>query len=83
MKKPFKDPIAVRKKVDGEYPWSFKAPSKDHATSGCLSAGNSYGLGHRQPVGKEKASGVASGPIPQSSKCFSPDEIFYGEDQKG
>lgn len=83
MKKPFKDPIAVREKENGMYPWSYKAPSKDMAHSGSLSAGNNYGLGHRQPVGKEKASGVASGPIPQSSKCFSPNEIFYGEDKKG
>lgn len=74
---------AVKKKTNGEWPWTYNAPSKDRATSGCLSAGNDYGTAVKQPVGKEKASGVESGPIPQSSKCFSPDEIFYGEDKRG
>lgn len=86
MNKVLKDPIAVKKKVNGEWPWSFVAPSKDHATSGCLSAGNDYGVGHRTPVGKFKASNIESGPIPQKAHCFSPDEIFYGknaEDKKG
>lgn len=86
MNKVLKDPIAVKKVVNGTYPWSFVAPSKDAATSGCLSAGNDYGVGHRTPVGKFKASPMASGPIPQEAKAFSPDEIFYGknaEDKRG
>lgn len=78
-----KDPIAVKKKVDGKWPWTFNAPTKDQAHSGYLSAGNDYGVGYRQPVGKEKASGPASGPIPQESHCFSPNEIFDHEDKKG
>jgi hypothetical protein len=81
--KVLKDPIAVKKKVDGEWPWTFNAPTKDQAHSGCLSAGNDYGIGHRQPVGKMSASGLESGPIPQKAHCFSPDEIFYGEDKRG
>jgi hypothetical protein len=83
MKKILADPTAPKQKMNGEWPWSYKAPSKDHATSGCLSAGNHYGIGHRTPVGKMSASGVQSGPIPQEAKAFSPDEIFYGEDKKG
>lgn len=86
MNKVLKDPIAVKKKVNGIYPWSFIAPTKDGAHSGCLSAGNDYGVGHRQPVGTFKTSSMASGPIPQESKKFSPDEIFYGknaEDKRG
>ncbi len=83
MKKVLADPTAVKKKVNGEYPWSFKAPSKDHATSGCLSAGNDYGIGHRQPIGKMSASGLESGPIPQQAGAFSTDEIFYGIDKRG
>jgi len=83
MKKILKDPIAPRKRVNGQYPFSFAAPTKDQATSGNLPAGDDYGSGFRQPVGKEKAGSMASGPIPQSSKCFSPDRIFYGEDKKG
>lgn len=73
----------VKKKVDGTWPWTFNAPTKDVSHSGCLSAGNDYGIGIRQPVGKFEASGPESGPIPQSPKCFSPDEIFYGSDRRG
>lgn len=86
MAKVLKDRTKVREKVDGIYPWSFIAPTKDVSHSGCLPAGNYYGSAVAQPVGKFKASGMDSGPIPQSSKCFSPDEIFYGknaEDQRG
>jgi hypothetical protein len=84
--KVLKDPIAVKGIVNGTYPWDFAAPTKDVSHSGCLVAGNYYGIGHRTPIGKETASGMASGPIPQESKCFSPDEIFYGknaEDKRG
>lgn len=86
MSKVLKDRIGVKKKVNGEWPWSYSAPSKDHATSGCLSAGNDYDIGHRTPMGKFKAGDMKSGPIPQEAKAFSPDEIFYGknaEDKKG
>lgn len=80
-----KDPIAVKqKKRDGQKEWSYKAPSYDNRTSCSMSAGDDYGIGHRTPVGKEKAGSVESGPIPQKSYSFSPDEVFYGsEDQKG
>lgn len=83
MKKILKDPIAPHQKVDGRYPWTYNAPTKDQAHSGFLSAGNNYGIGHRTPVGKERASGLESGPIPQEAHCFSPDEIFLGEDKRG
>ena len=83
MKKILSDPIAPSQKKNGMYPWSYVAPTKDQAHSGYLSAGNDYGVGFRTPIGKEKASGPESGPIPQYSKCFSPNEIFNGEDKKG
>jgi hypothetical protein len=83
MNKVLKDPTKVKNKVNGEWPWTFNAPTKDVSHSGCLSAGNDYGVGHRQPVGKETASGITNGPIPQESKAFSVKEIFYGEDQRG
>lgn len=83
MDKILKDPIAVKERADGLFPWSFKAPTKDQAHSGCLSAGNHYGVGHRTPVGKEKCGSYESGPIPMKSKCFSPNEIFDHEDKKG
>ena len=81
--KVLKDPIAVKKRIHDSFPWSFNAPTKDMSHSGCVSAGNDYGVGHKQPVGKESAGNLASGPIPQEAKCFSPHEIFYGEDKKG
>jgi hypothetical protein len=83
MKKVLADPIAPRQKKDGKWPWSYKAPTKDQAHSGYLSAGNDYGVGFRTPVGKEKASDIKSGPIPQESHCFSPNEIFDHEDRRG
>ena len=83
MAKPFKDPTAVREKVDGQFEWSFKAPSYDNRTSSSIPAGNYYGSAKPQNIGKFSASGPSSGPIPQSSKCFSPKEIFEYEDKKG
>lgn len=83
MKKPFKDPIAPKEKKNGIYPWDYAAPTKDQAHSGFLSAGNNYGVGFKTPVGKEKARSIKEGPIPQSSKCFSPNEVFLYEDKKG
>lgn len=77
------DRLAVKKKTNGESPFSFAAPSKDRAHSGCLSAGDNYGVGVAQPLGKTAAKGLESGPIPQESKAFSPKDIFYGEDKRG
>jgi hypothetical protein len=79
VKKPFHDPIAPKSKHDGEYPWEFKAPSYDNRTSYSISAGDNYGVGFRTPVGKEKASPITSGPIPQKAKCFSPDDVMMND----
>jgi hypothetical protein len=83
MKKMLADPTAPKQKKNGMYPWDYAAPTKDQSHSGFLSAGNDYGTGHRNPVGKDKASSYDSGPIPQQSKCFSPNEIFKSEDKRG
>ena len=83
MAKVLDDPIAPRKKENGVKEWSFKAPSYDNRTSSSIPAGNDYGIGFRTPVGKVKASGMDAGPIPQSTRQFSPDEIFKTEDRKG
>ena len=73
---PFKDPIAVKKRMSSK---TFAAPTKEQATTGrFMQAGDNYGVGHRTPVGKTTCSGPASGPIPQKSKCFSPEELFHG-----
>lgn len=58
----------------------FRAPAYDNRTSCSVQGGDNYGVGFRTPVGKEKASGLESGPIPQKAYSFSPDRIFYGKD---
>lgn len=85
MNKVLKDPIAVKRRVaETQKEWTYTAPSYDNRTSCSISAGDGYGIGFRTPVGKEGAKPINSGPIPQDSHCFSPDEVFYGrEDQKG
>lgn len=84
MSKVLKDPIAPKEKINGHFEWSYKAPSYDNRTSSSVPAGNYYGRGFNNPIGKERAGPISSGPIPQESHCFSPNEIFYGgEDQKG
>jgi hypothetical protein len=81
--KVLKNPIAPKGKEDGVYPWSFTAPSYDNRTSCSIPAGNEYKTGFRNPVGKEKAGSMESGPIPLSSHAFSPHEVFDGEDEAG
>jgi len=84
MNKVLKDPIAPRKRAqDGQKEWNYKAPTYDNRTSNSMSAGDDYGLGFRTPVGTERVSSYESGPIPMKGKCFSPNEIFNGEDKKG
>lgn len=65
MKK-FEDPIAVKKSVEGDEPWNFKAPKYDNRSSCFVSAGCDYGLGHKQPVGSENVSNKHA--VPQKSK---------------
>lgn len=76
MKKPFKDPLEVKEKKNGTWPWSFKAPTKDQATSGSISAGDNYGVGRRTPVGPDRARSISEGTIPLESKCFDPNDII-------
>lgn len=58
MKTGFRDPITPKhvkpphKPVDGKNsPWDYRAPQYDQRSSCFVSAGDSYGVGHRQPVG--------------------------------
>lgn len=83
MDKVLRDPIGVKTKVNGKYPFEFKAPTYDNRSSRGISAGDYYGVGHRTPVGSEKASSLDSGPIPQKAECFAPGKIFGKEDKKG
>jgi hypothetical protein len=73
---PFKDKHAPKERKQQGLPWSFKAPSKDQAVSGSLSAGTNHGVGFRQPVGKEKASGYA---IPLGCKRIDPNRMIDEE----
>ena len=69
----FKDPIAPKERKTSS---NYKAPSKEKATTGRYSpAGDDYGVGFKTPVGKMKASGIMSGPIPMKTKCVDPDEV--------
>ena len=69
----FKDPIKPQfRKAEKE----FAAPTKEQATTGrAFWAGDRYGVGFKTPVGKMKASGIMSGPIPMKTKCVDPDEV--------
>ena len=75
--------IAPRKKDSGKYPFDFKAPSYDNRTSDSISAGNDYGVGFNQPFGKMKASGMASGPIPQKNDFMNGSAYIRGKDIEG
>lgn len=73
MKKTFKDPIAYTERKSSMF---GKAPTKEQATTGrFMDMGDTYGVGFRQPVGKEKASDAAN-PIPQRAECFLPDQAI-------
>lgn len=69
----FKDPIAPKERKTSK---DFAAPPKEKATTGrYMNVGDDYGVGYRTPVGKDKATGIESGPIPMKSKCVDPNEI--------
>lgn len=76
MDKILKDPLKPKAKHEGKYPFDFKAPSYDNRTSCSISAGDDYGIGHRNPIGKDSAKGLESSPIPQKSHAFSPDKVM-------
>jgi hypothetical protein len=70
---PFKDPCAVKERKTSR---DFVAPTKEQATTGrFMPPGDDYGVGHRTPVGKFKASPMSAGPIPQKNICVDPNEI--------
>jgi hypothetical protein len=75
--------IAPKKKESGKYPWDFKAPSYDNRSSCSIAAGNDYGSGFAQPVGKFKASSIKDGPIPQESNFIKAKDYIYDKDKEG
>ena len=50
----FKDALKIKEKKDGKYPWTYDAPHYDKRSSHYMSAGDNYGIGHKQPIGKDK-----------------------------
>lgn len=77
MKDPFKNPLAPKKREEGKFPWSFKSPTKDQAMSGSVHAGESHGVGHKQPVGKMNHSGKLA--IPKECRHTTVDRLIHGE----
>lgn len=63
MKSGFNDPIKVKKQDPKDHPndgqksmgWDFTCPQYDQRSSCFVNAGTHYGVGHRQPVGHDKA----------------------------
>lgn len=60
MKTGFKDPIAIKgqkpqdKPQDGKNsPWDFSCPQYDQRSSSFINAGTHYGVGTKQPVGRQ------------------------------
>jgi hypothetical protein len=72
MKDPFKNPLAPKQRTSSS---TFIAPTKEQATTGMfMRAGDDYGLGFKEPIGKIKATkGMA---VPQESKCIDPNSIL-------
>jgi len=74
----FKNPIAPKKEKDGDYPFEFKAPPYDKRSSCFMSAGDDWGVGHRAPIGLERA-GMKKSPIPQTVKMAKAKDV-YGQE---
>lgn len=74
----FPDPTAIVKDKKAKNPWNFDQPPYDERSSCFVNAGSCYGVGHRTPVGKEKAAGLTQGPIPQKAKAFPSQYIHKG-----
>lgn len=56
MKTGFKDSLEVKNPKEKKNPWSFKAPEYDERSSCFVNAGSCYGVGHKQPIGKDRTS---------------------------
>ena len=69
IKNGFRDPLAIKAPKRKSYQGDFKAPSYDELRKGYGCAGNDYGVGHKQPVGKLKEGN--SDVIPQTGRAFS------------
>jgi hypothetical protein len=71
MKDPFKNPLAPKERMSSK---TFAAPTKEQATTGMfMPAGDNYGVGFKQPLGKLKASKGSA--VPMESKCIDPNSL--------
>lgn len=72
MKDPFKNSLAPKERMSSR---DFVAPTKEQATTGrFMSAGDYYGVGYNNPVGKFKPRPMKE-VIPMESKCTDPNLI--------
>lgn len=53
MKTGFKDPITPKSGKEKQSPWDFRCPPYDERTSCFVNAGSHFGVGHKNPVGRE------------------------------
>lgn len=79
MKKPFKDPAAIKSQkphfepLDSKpYPfgWDFRSPPYDQRSSCFVNAGTYYGQGINQPVGHKGNPKSAESILPSGTKGF-------------
>lgn len=67
---PFKNPLAPKERKSSR---AFVAPTKEEATTGqFMPAGDYYGTGFRQPMGKLRGDSNGEHPVPMKSKCMDP-----------
>lgn len=69
----FNNPIAPKEKKSSR---NFAAPSKEQSTTGrYMAAGDYYGTGFKQPVGKMRGGSVGESPVPQKSLRVDPESL--------
>lgn len=69
----FNQPIAPKEKKSSR---PFQSPSKEEATTGrYMAAGDYYGTGFKQPVGKMRGDSVGQHAVPQKSLRVSPESL--------
>lgn len=73
--KHFDDALAVKQRIAGSDPVSFRAPTKDEFYAGKYSAGDKYGVGHRTPVGTLKTSNKCV--VPHGCMRLDPEKVIY------
>jgi hypothetical protein len=83
MKKPFKDPIAIKKQapidrpMDGkDSPWDFRCPQYDQRSSCYVRAGTDYGQGHAQPIGHRGEPKKDVSALPSGTRGFNEDPKY-------